>query len=98
MSACSDQGSFANPHLGEFLTPRISPLDMIFVGWQRFSSCYVVISRLEKRRPGFEPCICRLTGHARTQYTKGSPLEFVLYTRFQFSLRYIRTSYVYRIA
>ena len=45
---CSDRGSFANPHLGEFLTPWISPLGMIFVGWQRFSSCYVVISRLEK--------------------------------------------------
>ena len=61
LSTCSDRGSFANPHLGEFLTPWISPLDMIFVGWQRFSSCYVVISRLEKpgnnnmRWPGFEP-------------------------------------------
>ena len=32
LSACSDRGSFANPHLGEFLTPWISPLDMIFGG------------------------------------------------------------------
>ena len=28
VSACSDRGSFANPHLGEFLTPWISPLWM----------------------------------------------------------------------
>ena len=31
------------------------------------------------RRPGFEPRICRMTVHARTQYTKGSPRQTYLY-------------------
>ena len=43
MSACSDQGGFANSHLGEFLTPHIPPLDMIG-GCQKYASCYVIIS------------------------------------------------------
>ena len=43
MSVCSERGRFANPHLGEFLTPWISPLDM-FWGRQRYASCYVIIS------------------------------------------------------
>ena len=82
LSACSDRGSFANPHLGEFLTPWISPLDMIFffVGWQRFSSCYVVISRLEKpgnnnmRWPGFEPRSVAWPSALETITPRGHPL------------------------
>ena len=32
LSACSDRGSFANPHFRRILTPWISPLDMFFGG------------------------------------------------------------------
>ena len=42
------EGALPIPILENFNSMDFHPLDMIFVGWQRFSSCYVVISWLEK--------------------------------------------------
>ena len=59
MSAWFDRGGFANPHLGEFLTPWISPLDMILAATEvclllRYYFIWLLRNN-NMRRPGFEP-------------------------------------------
>ena len=89
LSACSDRGSFANRHLGEFLTPWISPLDMI-VGARGIPLVSdVIIISFRRNAPKIiinksvgvrvRTAIGRTTCRARSQYTTGPPLKNMIW-------------------